>query len=71
MNGGTFTQGKEKNVPGSILTLKQPPRSGYRSVNAGLSPFPSHPAGEAKTFVSISSIEDLNKKWGSVLKIRH
>lgn len=64
MNGGTFTQGKEKERAGIYFNFKTTAQERVSIGERGLSPSPSHPAGEAKTFVSISSIEDLNKKVG-------
>ena len=65
MNGGTFTQGKEKERAGIYFNFKTTAQERVSIGERGIVALPvASNWGEAKTFVSISSIEDLNKKVG-------
>ncbi|MCP6683793.1 phage tail sheath family protein [Bacillus nakamurai] len=65
MNGGTFTQGKEKERAGIYFNFKTTAQERVALGERGIVALPvASNWGEAKTFVSISSIEDLNKKVG-------
>ncbi|MCR3919643.1 phage tail sheath subtilisin-like domain-containing protein, partial [Bacillus licheniformis] len=65
MNGGTFTPGKEKDRAGIYFNFKTTAEERVSIGDRGTVALPVVMSwGEPKTFVSISSIEDLNKKVG-------
>ncbi|MGF7533555.1 phage tail sheath family protein [Bacillus mexicanus] len=65
MNGGTFTTGKEKERAGIYFNFKTTAQERVSLGERGTVALPVASSwGEAKTFVSISSVEDLNKKVG-------
>ncbi|MDL5140979.1 phage tail sheath family protein [Bacillus atrophaeus] len=65
MNGGTFTTGKEKDRAGIYFNFKTTAQERVSLGERGTVALPvASNWGEAKTFVSISSVEDLNKKVG-------
>ncbi|MCY8178771.1 phage tail sheath family protein [Bacillus paralicheniformis] len=65
MNGGTFTPGKEKDRAGIYFNFKTTAEERVSVGERGTVALPVVMSwGEPKTFVSISSIEDLNKKVG-------
>lgn len=70
MNGGTFTAGKEKDRAGIYFNFKTTAQERVSLGERGTVALPVASSwGEAKTFVSISSVEDLNKKWVSASTI--
>ncbi|QNP15564.1 phage tail sheath family protein [Bacillus pumilus] len=65
MNGGTFTPGTEKKRPGIYFNFKTTAQQRITLGNRGTVALPITMSwGEPKTFISISGIEDLNKKVG-------
>lgn len=71
MNGGTFTTGKEKERAGIYFNFKTTAQERVSLSERGTVALPVASSwGEAKTFVSISSVEDLNKKWASASMTR-
>ncbi|KAA6482249.1 phage tail sheath family protein [Bacillus swezeyi] len=65
MNGGTFTPGKEKERAGIYFNFKTTAQERVSLGERGIAAVPVKTSwGEAKKFISISSIEDLNKKVG-------
>ncbi|WP_342501524.1 phage tail sheath family protein [Bacillus sp. FSL W7-1085] len=65
MNGGTFTLGTEKKRPGIYFNFKTTAQQRITLGNRGTVALPITMSwGEPKTFISISGIEDLNKKVG-------
>ncbi|MGE6627341.1 phage tail sheath family protein [Bacillus pumilus] len=65
MNGGTFTSGTEKKRPGIYFNFKTTAQQRITLGNRGTVALPITMSwGEPKTFISISGIEDLNKKVG-------
>ncbi|WP_458419788.1 phage tail sheath family protein [Bacillus pumilus] len=65
MNGGTFTPGTEKKRPGIYFNFKTTAKQRITLGNRGTVALPITMSwGEPKTFISISGIEDLNKKVG-------
>ncbi|MEK4788395.1 phage tail sheath family protein [Bacillus sp. FSL K6-2971] len=65
MNGGTFTPGTEKKRPGIYFNFKTTAQQRITLGNRGTVALPITMSwGEPKTFISISGIEDLNKKIG-------
>lgn len=65
MNGGTFTPGTEKKRPGIYFNFKTIAQQRITLGNRGTVALPITMSwGEPKTFISISGIEDLNKKVG-------
>ncbi|AVI41064.1 phage tail sheath family protein [Bacillus pumilus] len=65
MNGGTFTPGTEKKRPGIYFNFKTTAQQRITLGDRGTVALPITMSwGEPKTFISISGIEDLNKKVG-------
>ncbi|MFP7452708.1 phage tail sheath family protein [Bacillus altitudinis] len=65
MNGGTFTPGTEKKRPGIYFNFKTTAQQRITLGDRGTVALPITMSwGEPKTFLSISGIEDLNKKVG-------
>ncbi|AUS12437.1 phage tail sheath protein [Bacillus subtilis] len=65
MNGGTFTVGKEKERAGIYFNFKTTAEDRVSVGERGTVALPIASSwGEVKKFISISSIEDLNKKVG-------
>ncbi|WP_336820152.1 phage tail sheath family protein [Bacillus subtilis] len=65
MNGGTFTPGKEKERAGIYFNFKTTAENRVSAGERGTVALPIASSwGEVKKFISISSIEDLNKKVG-------
>ncbi|WP_144460016.1 phage tail sheath family protein [Bacillus pumilus] len=65
MNGGAFTPGTEKKRPGIYFNFKTTAQQRITLGNRGTVALPITMSwGEPKTFISISGIEDLNKKVG-------
>ncbi|MGE9880281.1 phage tail sheath family protein [Bacillus velezensis] len=65
MNGGTFTPGKEKERAGIYFNFKTTAEDRVSVGERGTVALPIASSwGELKKFISISSIEDLNKKIG-------
>ncbi|MEC1652053.1 phage tail sheath family protein [Bacillus vallismortis] len=65
MNGGTFTAGKEKERAGIYFNFKTTAEDRVSVGERGTVALPIASSwGEVKKFISISSIEDLNKKVG-------
>ncbi|MCY7500695.1 phage tail sheath family protein [Bacillus pumilus] len=65
MNGGTFTTGVEKKRPGIYFNFKTTAQQRITLGDRGTVALPIVMSwGEPKTFISISGIEDLNKKVG-------
>ncbi|WP_321999370.1 phage tail sheath family protein [Bacillus pumilus] len=65
MNGGTFTPGTEKKRPGIYFNFKTTAQQRITLGDRGTVALPIVMSwGEPKTFISISGIEDLNKKVG-------
>ncbi|WP_342490123.1 phage tail sheath family protein [Bacillus sp. FSL R5-0443] len=65
MNGGTFTPGKEKERAGIYFNFKTTAENRVSAGERGTVALPIASGwGEVKKFISISSIEDLNKKVG-------
>ncbi|MCA0163247.1 phage tail sheath family protein [Bacillus sp. RAR_M1_44] len=65
MNGGTFTPGSEKKRPGIYFNFKTTAQQRITLGDRGTVALPITMSwGEPKTFISISGIEDLNKKVG-------
>ncbi|GLF85286.1 hypothetical protein R51_03310 [Bacillus safensis] len=65
MNGGTFTPGTEKKRPGIYFNFKTTAQQRITLGDRGTVALPITLSwGEPKTFISISGIEDLNKKVG-------
>ncbi len=65
MNGGTFTPGTEKKRPGIYFNFKTTAQQRITLGDRGTVALPITMSwGEPKTFISISGIEDLNKKIG-------
>ncbi|PRS65288.1 phage tail sheath family protein [Bacillus pumilus] len=65
MNGGTFTPGTEKKRPGIYFNFKTTAQQRITLGNRGTVALPITMSwGEPKTFISISGMEDLNKKVG-------
>ncbi|QLI78734.1 phage tail sheath family protein [Bacillus pumilus] len=65
MNGGTFTPGTEKKRPGIYFNFKTTAQQRITLGERGTVALPITMSwGEPKTFISISGIEDLNKKVG-------
>ncbi|MCY7498243.1 phage tail sheath family protein [Bacillus altitudinis] len=65
MNGGTFTPGIEKKRPGIYFNFKTTAQQRITLGDRGTVALPITMSwGEPKTFISISGIEDLNKKVG-------
>ncbi|MGG4209618.1 phage tail sheath family protein [Bacillus safensis] len=65
MNGGTFTPGTEKKRPGIYFNFKTTAQQRITLGDRGTVALPITMSwGEHKTFISISGIEDLNKKVG-------
>ncbi|MGG1863607.1 phage tail sheath family protein [Bacillus safensis] len=65
MNGGTFTPGTEKKRPGIYFNFKTTAQQRITLGDRGTVALPITMSwGEPKTFISISGMEDLNKKVG-------
>ncbi|CAI7725043.1 MULTISPECIES: phage tail sheath family protein [Bacillus] len=65
MNGGTFTPGTEKKRPGIYFNFKTTAQQRITLGDRGTVALPITMSwGEPKSFISISGIEDLNKKVG-------
>ncbi|MDC7795003.1 phage tail sheath family protein [Bacillus altitudinis] len=65
MNGGTFTPGTEKKRPGIYFNFKTTAQQRITLGDRGTVALPITMSwGESKKFISISGIEDLNKKVG-------
>ncbi|MGG1960740.1 phage tail sheath family protein [Bacillus pumilus] len=65
MNGGTFTPGTEKKRPGIYFNFKTTAQQRITLGDRGTVALPITMSwGEPKTFISISGIDDLNKKVG-------
>ncbi|MGE6626517.1 phage tail sheath family protein [Bacillus pumilus] len=65
MNGGTFTPGTEKKRPGIYFNFKTTAEQRITLGDRGTVALPLVMSwGEPKTFISISNMEDLNKKVG-------
>lgn len=65
MNGGTFTPGTEKKRPGIYFNFKTTAEQRITLGDRGTVALPMVMSwGEPKTFMSVSDMEDLNKKVG-------
>ncbi|MDM5321234.1 phage tail sheath family protein [Bacillus altitudinis] len=65
MNGGTFTPGTEKKRPGIYFNFKTTAEQRITLGDRGTVALPLVMSwGEPKTFISVSNMEDLNKKVG-------